>query len=174
MKNLKPLFAIVTIGLALSFMTACGGNSDRNPEAQEMSSSPAALEEQSEAQPAGKLNLNTASDEQFSSIPGVGDRMIREFREYRPYISIQQFRQEIGKYVDEDQVAAYEQYLFVPIDPNESDAATLQQIPGLDASEAEEVIAGRPYESNEAFLDALSTYINEEERTTAEQYLASE
>lgn len=59
--------------------------------------------------------------------------MVGEFLEYRPYVGIRQFRRKIGKYVDEEQVAAYEQYVNVPIDPNESDAATLQQIPGLDA-----------------------------------------
>lgn len=37
--------------------------------------------------------------------------MVRKFEEYRPYVSIQQFRREIGKYVDEAMVAAYEQYV---------------------------------------------------------------
>jgi len=59
-----------------------------------------------------------------------GNRMVREFLEYRPYISIQQFRREIGKYVEEAQVAEYEQYVYVPVNVNESDAATLQQLPG--------------------------------------------
>jgi len=53
-----------------------------------------------------RLNLNTASSDDFSAaIPNFSGRMLREFLEYRPYISIQQFRQEIGKYVDEAQVA---------------------------------------------------------------------
>src|ERR1044071_2662061 len=49
-----------------------------------------------------KANLNTASADDFITVvPGLGNRMVREFMEYRPYISIQQFRQEIGKYVDD-------------------------------------------------------------------------
>ena len=53
-----------------------------------------------------KLNLNTVTgDELLGTIPGFGNRMVREFQEYRPYISIQQFRQEIGKYVDAKEVA---------------------------------------------------------------------
>jgi DNA uptake protein ComE-like DNA-binding protein len=107
-----------------------------------------------------KVNLNTASADDFlAAIPGLGNRMIREFEEYRPYISIQQFRQEIGKYVDESQVTEYEKYVYVPIAFNESDAETLQQIPGLDASEAAALIAGRPYATVEDFLTALSQYI---------------
>ena len=53
-----------------------------------------------------KANLNTASGDDFmSAVPGLGNRMVREFMEYRPYVSIQQFRKEIGKYMDNAQVA---------------------------------------------------------------------
>jgi radical SAM superfamily enzyme with C-terminal helix-hairpin-helix motif len=57
------------------------------------------------------LKLNSASDADIQLIPGVGGRMAHEFEEYRPYTSMQQFRREIGKYVDEDEVARYEQYV---------------------------------------------------------------
>ena len=57
-----------------------------------------------------RLNLNTASRDDFLTVPEVGNRMVREFMEYRPYVSIRQFRREIGKYVSDEQVAAYEQY----------------------------------------------------------------
>ncbi len=53
-------------------------------------------------------------DELLATIPNFGDRMVREFGEYRPYVSIQQFRKEIGKYVDAAQVAEYEKYVYVP------------------------------------------------------------
>ena len=82
--------------------------------------------------------------------------MVREFQEYRPYISIQQFRQEIGKYVDEAQIAEYEKYVYVPISINNSDAETLQQIPGLDPTEAETLISSRPYTTTEHFITSLS------------------
>lgn len=57
------------------------------------------------------LSLNDASTEEILLIPGVGDRMAHEFEEYRPYIAIEQFRREIGKYVDEDEVARLERYV---------------------------------------------------------------
>jgi DNA uptake protein ComE-like DNA-binding protein len=59
------------------------------------------------------INLNTASDADILSIPGVGPRMLREFKEYRPYTSMDQFRKEIGKYVDAKVVAAYERYVTI-------------------------------------------------------------
>jgi DNA uptake protein ComE-like DNA-binding protein len=128
------------------------------------------------AAPAGatattKLNLNTATREQFLAVPGVGDRMVREFFEYRPYLSIQQFRREIGKYVSQDQVAAYEQYVFVPIDPNNADADTLQQLPGVDASIASQLAAGRPYATADAFLTNLGQYLAPDQVAAARAYL---
>jgi DNA uptake protein ComE-like DNA-binding protein len=57
------------------------------------------------------INLNTASDEDILSIPGMGPRMLHEFKEYRPYKAIEQFRKEIGKYVNEKEVARLERYV---------------------------------------------------------------
>ena len=57
------------------------------------------------------INLNTASDSAILSIPGLGQRMLREFKEYRPYRSMEQFRKEIGKYVNPREVARLERYV---------------------------------------------------------------
>ena len=57
------------------------------------------------------INLNTASDDDILTIPGMGKRMLREFKEYRPYTNIEQFRKEIGKYVDKKEVARLERYV---------------------------------------------------------------
>ena len=45
------------------------------------------------------VDLNTATDEDILSIPGAGARMVREFKEYRPWTGKPQFDKEIGKYV---------------------------------------------------------------------------
>ena len=59
------------------------------------------------------LDLNSASAEEIMLIPGVGARMRHEFEEYRPYRSIGQFRREIGKYVDDAEVARLERYVTI-------------------------------------------------------------
>ena len=59
------------------------------------------------------IDLNTASDEEILLIPGIGRRMLHEFKEYRPYKAIEQFRREIGKYVDKTEVARLEKYVSV-------------------------------------------------------------
>ena len=51
------------------------------------------------------INLNTATDEDILSIPGAGPRMVREFKEYRPWKTKAQFDKEIGKYVGEKETA---------------------------------------------------------------------
>jgi DNA uptake protein ComE-like DNA-binding protein len=57
------------------------------------------------------LNPNSASDADFMTIPGVGARMVHEFKEYRPWKSQQQFEKEIGKYVNEREVARLWRYM---------------------------------------------------------------
>ena len=59
------------------------------------------------------IHINTATDAEILKIPGVGPRMLREFKEYRPYTSIEQFRREIGKYVDKAEVARLEKYIVI-------------------------------------------------------------
>lgn len=104
-----------------------------------------------------KLNLNSASgDDYMKTIPNFPNRMVREFLEYRPYVSIQQFRKEIGKYVGEQQTAEWEKYVYVPVDPNQSDKETLKQLPGVTDDLAGQLIAARPYASNDAFLAKLA------------------
>jgi DNA uptake protein ComE-like DNA-binding protein len=60
-----------------------------------------------------KIDLNTATDEHILTIPGVGSRMLREFKEYRPYDSMEKFRREIGKYVDDTEVRRLEHYVTI-------------------------------------------------------------
>ena len=63
--------------------------------------------------PIHRININTATDAEILAIPGMGPRMLHEFKEYRPYTSIEQFRREIGKYVDKAEVARLEQYITI-------------------------------------------------------------
>ena len=59
------------------------------------------------------IDLNTATREEILLIPGAGNRMAREFAEYRPWTTVAQFRREIGKYVDQKEVARLEQYVSI-------------------------------------------------------------
>ena len=136
---------------AALLVSACGADDSEPPEI-DAGAVERAVDTDLEAKPATLVNLNTATDDEFKTIPGVGDRMAHEFDEYRPYASIMEFRAEIGKYVDEAQVAEYEQYVFVPVDPEESDAETLRQLPGIGAAEAVRLVEGRPYADADAFL----------------------
>ena len=174
-------FALLSLGLMLIFVsTACSsGGDNRSANASNANASanakPGTTPAATNSAPKAKININTASEaDLLGAIPNLGNRMVHEFEEYRPYKSIFQFRKEIGKYVDQTQVAEYEKYIFVPIDENQSDALTLQQIPGLDATEAQELIAGRPYASRDAFLAKLAAKISAADLNIGKTYLAQQ
>jgi DNA uptake protein ComE-like DNA-binding protein len=59
------------------------------------------------------VNLNTATDDDILSIPGAGRRMVREFKEYRPWKAQAQFEKEIGKYVDAKEVKRFWRYMVI-------------------------------------------------------------
>jgi len=59
------------------------------------------------------LNLNTASEADFMTIPGAGKRMAHEFQEYRPWKTQAQFEKEIGKYVDAKEVRRFWRYMTI-------------------------------------------------------------
>jgi DNA uptake protein ComE-like DNA-binding protein len=59
------------------------------------------------------VNLNTATDEDILSIPGAGQRMVREFKEYRPWKTKEQFEKEIGKYVGAKETARLWRYVVI-------------------------------------------------------------
>jgi DNA uptake protein ComE-like DNA-binding protein len=61
------------------------------------------------------VKLNTATNEDILSIPGAGQRMVREFNEYRPWTSKAQFDREISKYVGQKETDRL--WRFVVIDP---------------------------------------------------------
>ena len=59
------------------------------------------------------VNLNTATDDDILSIPGAGRRMVREFKEYRPWKTKEQFDKEIGKYVGDKETARLWRYVVI-------------------------------------------------------------
>ena len=171
----RSIIPTVFLPLVL-LLAACGSEqapeaADEAASAEDMTAEAPAATESTEREVV-RLNINTATEAEMLSIPDVGNRMVHEFEEYRPYSSIEQFRMEIGKYVDEAQVSAFEEYIYVPVDPNESDAATLQQIPGIGSEQAEALISARPYASTNAFLEALREYISDENVAVAERYIS--
>ncbi len=117
------------------------------------------------------INLNTASEEEILLVPGVGRRMAHEFDEYRPYRALAQFRREIGKYVDDEQVATYEQFVFVPIDLNSASDEDILSIPGVGNRMLHEFKEYRPYRSIEQFRREMGKYVDDDEVARMERYV---
>lgn len=117
------------------------------------------------------INLNAAPSDEIALIPGMGRRMIHEFEEYRPYKSLAQFRKEIGKYVNEQEVARLEQYVFVPLNLNTATDEDLQTIPGLGRRMLHEFKEYRPYANIEQFRKEIGKYVNAKEVARLERYV---
>jgi DNA uptake protein ComE-like DNA-binding protein len=117
------------------------------------------------------LNLTTATAEEIQMIPGAGARMAHEFEEYRPWRSFDQFRREIGKYVNATEVARLEQYVFIPVNLNTAADADISSIPGLGARMLREFKEYRPYENIEKFRREMGKYVNAKEVARLERYV---
>ena len=59
------------------------------------------------------IKLNTGTDADILTIPGVGQRMLREFKEYRPWKSKEHFLKEIGKYVPASEAERLWRYVVI-------------------------------------------------------------
>jgi DNA uptake protein ComE-like DNA-binding protein len=121
------------------------------------------------------LNLNTTTPEEILMIPNVGQRMVKEFEEYRPYKSLTQWRREIGKYFPNNQqeVARMEQYVFVPINLNTASDEDILTIPGVGARMLREFKEYRPYKSMEQWRREIGKYFpnNPKEVERMERYV---
>ena len=117
------------------------------------------------------LNLNTAPEDEIKLIPGIGNKMAHEFEEYRPYVKIDQFRREMGKYVDENEVARLEQYVFVPVNLNSGSKEEILAIPGVGERMHHEFEEYRPYQNMEQFRREIGKYVDENELNRLERYV---
>ena len=104
-------------------------------------------------------------------IPGVGDKMAHEFEEYRPYTSILQFKREIGKYVDQKEVARYLEYVFVPVELNTSTEDDIKALPGIGDKMTHEFLEYRPYKNLAQFRKEIGKYVDEKELNRLERFV---
>jgi DNA uptake protein ComE-like DNA-binding protein len=118
------------------------------------------------------VNLNLSPRDEILLIPRAGNRMAREFDEYKPYNGgYVQFRREIGKYVNEQEVAHLEQYTFIPIELNTASDSAILSIPGAGPRVLREFKEYRPYASIEQFRREMGKYWNAKEVARLERYV---
>jgi len=110
------------------------------------------------------VDLNRGTDAEFLLIPGAGQRMLREFKEYRPWTSFEQFEREIGKYVRSNpgEVARLEQYMFIAIDINTASDSLVATFAGIGVGTrrwVREFKEYRPWTSAEQFQREIGKYV---------------
>lgn len=117
------------------------------------------------------INLNSASKDEIMLVPGMGPRMLHEFEEYRPYKALAQWAREMGKYVDDDEVARMAQYVFVPIDLNTATDATILSLPGVGSRMLREFKEYRPWKTMTQFRREIGKYVDDKELARLERYV---
>lgn len=117
------------------------------------------------------IDLNDVTNEEILLIPGVGNRMLHEFEEYRPYAALAQFQREIGKYVDDEELARLAQYVYVRIDLNTASEEAVLSIPGVGARMQHEFEEYRPYASMAQFRREIGKYVDEDEVERLARYV---
>ncbi len=117
------------------------------------------------------IDLNDVTDDEILLIPGVGNRMLHEFEEYRPYAALAQFQREIGKYVDDEELARLAQYVYVRIGLNSASEEAILSIPGVGARMLHEFEEYRPYASMAQFRREIGKYVDEDEVERLARYV---
>jgi DNA uptake protein ComE-like DNA-binding protein len=118
------------------------------------------------------VNLVGASREELLLIPGAGPRMAHEFEEYRPWDGgMARFRREIRKYVDDEEVARFEQYVFVPMDLNTATREDFLTSPGMGERMVGEFFEYRPYVNMEQFRREIGKYVDDHEVARLARYV---
>jgi DNA uptake protein ComE-like DNA-binding protein len=109
------------------------------------------------------VNLNTGTREEILLIPNAGNRMVREFDEYRPWVSFAQFDKEISKYVGQEATDRLKQYVFIPLDLNTATDADILSVPGAGKRMVREFKEYRPWTSKAQFDKEISKYVGQKE-----------
>jgi DNA uptake protein ComE-like DNA-binding protein len=109
------------------------------------------------------VNLNTATRDEILLIPGAGNRMAREFPEYRPWKSWAQFDKEISKYVGQQETDRLKKYVFIPVNLNTATDADIMSIPGAGQKMTHEFKEYRPWKSQEQFQKEIGKYVDAKE-----------
>ena len=89
----------------------------------------------------------------------------------RPYTSILQFKREIGKYVDQEEVARYLDYVFVPVELNTSSEDDIKALPGIGNKMTHEFLEYRPYKNLAQFRKEIGKYVDEKELNRLERFV---
>ena len=120
------------------------------------------------------VNLNTGTRDEILLIPGAGQRMVREFAEYRPWKTWAQFDKEIGKYVGADATGKLAQYVFIPVNLNTATDEDILSIPGAGPRMVREFKEYRPWKSWAQFDKEIGKYVSKQEVDRLKRYLAIE
>ena len=117
------------------------------------------------------VDLNTGTPAEILLIPGAGQRMVREFGEYRPWRTWAQFDREISKYVGQPETDRLKQYVFIPVNLNSASDEDILSIPGAGPRMVREFKEYRPWRTKEQFDREIGKYVGARETARLWRYV---
>jgi len=117
------------------------------------------------------VDLNNGTPEEILLIPGAGNRMVREFAEYRPWVNFAQFDREISKYVGQEATDKLKQYVFIQVKLNSATDEEILTIPNAGSRMVREFKEYRPWTAKAQFDREISKYVGDKETQRLWRYV---
>jgi hypothetical protein len=122
------------------------------------------------------VDINRGTDAELMLIPGMTAQTVSAIKAGRPWASFAAFQTAMGKTMKADEVARVEQYLFIPIELNTFNEATMDSFAGIGVGTRRwkrEFAEYRPWTSMEQFRREIGKYVrgNPKELTRLERYV---
>lgn len=120
---------------------------------------------------ADRLNPNTASAKQLTSVPGLTAPLIDAIYRGRPFKTMVEFNATVRQVLSADDAAKVYVNLFIPINLNSASKDEIALIPGMSSRMVREFLEYRPYTGMDEFNKEIGKYVDANEVARLRSYV---
>ena len=170
MRKLILSAALATSALALS---ACSSDVEdvEDEEIVENETVDDAADSMADAEAAGVLDANIATEEELAAMEGISPEIAEAIAAGRPYSSVTELHLVLTGVGSEEEAAAMLERVFVPVNLNNTTREELALIPGIDDRMIHEFEEYVPYDDMAEFDREMAKYIDADEIARYRQYV---
>jgi DNA uptake protein ComE-like DNA-binding protein len=120
---------------------------------------------------ADRLNPNTASAKQLTSVPGLTAPLIDAIYRGRPFKTMVEFNATVRQVLSAEDAAKVYVNLFIPINLNSASKDEIALIPGMSSRMVREFLEYRPYTGMDEFNKEIGKYVDANEVARLRSYV---